>query len=58
MTKTHQLLIKILAVANILVYIGAAWLLWYIWPVLVELPSEAAPSQYIVPVEAPTEIPQ
>lgn len=58
MTKTHRLLIKILAVANILVYIGAAWLLWYIWPVLVELPSEAAPSQYIVPVEAPTNLPE
>jgi LCP family protein required for cell wall assembly len=56
MTNTHRLLIKVLAVANILVYIGAAWLVWYVWPVLTELPTEAAPSKYIFPVEAPTEL--
>jgi len=57
-TNTHRLLIKVLAVANILVYIAAVGLLWYIWPALTELPSEAAPSKYIFPVEAPTDLPE
>lgn len=58
MTKTHRLLIKILAIANILVYLGAASLLWYVWPVLVDAPSQTSPGQYIVPVEAPAALPE
>ena len=57
MNKTQALLIKILVVANVLVYAGAGWLLWYIWPVLIEPPAEASASRYMVPVSAPTQTP-
>jgi LCP family protein required for cell wall assembly len=57
MNKTQGLLIKILVVANVLVYAGAGWLLWYIWPVLIEPPAEASASRYMVPVSAPTQTP-
>ena len=57
MSKTQGLLITILAVANVLVYAGAGWLLWYIWPVLIEPPPVASAGQYVVPVSAPTQAP-
>ena len=55
MTKTQGRLIKILAAFNILVFAGAAWLFWYVWPVLVESPIPVVPtSSFVVPVAAPS----
>ncbi len=59
MTKTQGRLIKILAALNILIFAGAAWLLWYVWPVLVESPIPVVPtSSFVVPVAAPTLTPE
>ena len=55
MTKTQGRLIKGLAALNILIFAGAAWLLWYVWPVLVESPAPVVPtSSFVVPVAAPS----
>jgi polyisoprenyl-teichoic acid--peptidoglycan teichoic acid transferase len=55
MTHTHRTLIKVLGLANVLVYAAAALLLWYIWPALVETPDPVASAdQAAIPIAVPT----
>ena len=57
MTHTHRTLIKVLGLANVLVYAAAALLLWYIWPTLVETPNPVASAdQAAIPSAVPTEV--
>ncbi len=57
MTQTHRTLIKVLGLANVVVYAAAAFLLWYVWPALVETPNPVASAdQAAIPSAVPTEV--
>jgi polyisoprenyl-teichoic acid--peptidoglycan teichoic acid transferase len=57
MTNTHRTLIKVLGLANVVVYAVASLLLWYTWPVLTAAPEPvASASQAAPPVALPSEL--
>jgi len=57
MTNTHRTLIKVLGLANVVVYAVASLLLWYMWPVLVTVSEPVAlANQAAPPVPVPTEL--